>query len=197
MDDAWLEAMYREAGLEPEEAKAAAAETLARLMAREHRPPGESSRRRITEALVQDPMSSVSRILGHGDLGLPFHDPETNRLSEIAVADAFAEVGMDPVVAMAYARVVVEMCEPADFYRPLWTGLGKRGEPDLGELARLDWTSLRTDRTVRVPSAPVHPEGSASAATEQSAGDTVVTPSEGASRRRPSLTVRPPKPRTR
>ncbi len=142
MDPTWVEEVFLEAGLEPEVAGPAAHLTVARLLA-PRRPRSERGRVRIIDALVKDPTHSVARILGEGDLGLPFHDPGTGRLSAAALAGVFAEVGEDPVVAMAFARVVVEACDPGEFYRPLWEGLGRTDELDLAALARLDFAPLR------------------------------------------------------
>lgn len=135
--------MYRECGLEADEAGPAAEATLKRLLRRERPDGGEGPRRPLIESLVRDPLISMNRIIGRGDHGLPFVDEEAGRLSAPALGHVFAEVGMDPVVAMAYAKVVAEACEPRDFYQPIWQGLDQSGPVDLEVLRKLDWSPLR------------------------------------------------------
>lgn len=133
-------------------------------MEREAPPRAEALPARVTEGRGADPAVSMKRILERGLLGVPFHDPDTGRLSAAALADVLVEVGEDPVPAMAFARVVVEAVEPEDFYAPLWAALGGTGPVDLEALAQRDWSALRPKpdgpRRPEVPSAgppPVEP----------------------------------------
>lgn len=143
MDKTWLLSMYQESGLEPDEAQAAADATLTRLLRRE-RPEGtETPRRPLIEALVRDPLISMNRIIGRGDAGLPFVDEESGRLSAPAFGHVLGETGLDPVVAMAYAKVVAEAFEASDLYQPVWVALDQTGPVDLDALRRLDWSPLR------------------------------------------------------
>ncbi len=143
MDKSWLVSMYVECGLEQKEAGPAAEATLKRLLRRE-RPGGpETTKRPLIDALVRDPLVSMNRIVGRGDDGLPFVDAPTQTLSVSAFGHVFGESGLDPVVAMAYAKVVAEAYEPKDLYQPIWEGLGRGGDVDLETLRRLDWTPLR------------------------------------------------------
>lgn len=93
--------------------------------------------------MVRDPLVSVNRIIGKGDEGLPLVDPDTGRLSTAAFTDVLAAADVDPVVSMAYAKVVVEAFEPHHIYQPVWQALGHPGEVDLEVLRREDWTPLR------------------------------------------------------
>lgn len=160
MDKSWLVRLYEDVGLPSEQAERAAEATRVRLLRRE-RPRGLDGRgrRSLTEFLVRDPLVSLNRIVGRGDAGLPFFDDETKSLSLIAFANTLQESGLDAVVAMAYAKVVVEAYEPKDLYGPVWQALGGAGPVDLEALRRMDWSPLRAG----LPSI---------------AGDTVVTRAE-------------------
>lgn len=156
MQPDWLERLFLEADLEPAEAEVGARQCLLRLLDGPHKPlsrhePG------ILGALSKDPLASVNRILGRGDLGLPLHDPDTGRLSVTSLADALNDAGLDPVVAMAHARLFVEVVDPEDFYGPVWQALGGKGPVELDALAKMDWSVLRGERTVKasVPSPAV------------------------------------------
>ena len=147
-----FEEVFVEAGLQPEVAARAAEETVARLLAREPSlEAGTAADGGFASALVKNPMLSVSRILREDDIQLPLYDPGTRRVSAASMMQVLIEAGLEPAVAMAFSRVVVELCEPEDFYRPVWKALGRTDEVDLRTLARLDWSVLRTERTVRVP----------------------------------------------
>ncbi len=158
MDSTWLVRLYEDVGLAPDQAARAAEETRQRLLRRERPRAPEIARRSITDYLVRDPLTSLNRIIGRGDSGLPFFDEETKQLSPIAFGNLLTDIGLDPVVAIAYAKVVVEAFEPKDLYGPVWEALGQKGPVNLDTLRRMDWSPLRAD----VPPAEL-------------AGDTVVT----------------------
>ena len=143
VDKEWLAAMYKESGLEPDEIGPAVDATLKRLLRRERPEGGEGPRRPLIESLVRDPLVSMNRIIGRGDTGLPFIDDEGGQLSVAAFGHVLGESGLDPVVAMAYAKVVAEAYEPADLYQPIWEALNQSGTVDLNALRRLDWSPLR------------------------------------------------------
>lgn len=142
MDTRWLVELFQEVGLEPDQAERAADVTVRRLLRRQ-RPPRQGKAGNIIQHLVRDPLISVNRIVGKGDEGLPFVDPDTQTLSTAAFSDVLSEAGLDPVVAMAFAKVVVEAYAATDLYAPIWTALGNPGAPDLEALRRADWTPLR------------------------------------------------------
>lgn len=143
MDARWLVELFKEAGLEPDQAEQAADVTLKRLLHRQWPRRLGGKRRSLLSHMVRDPLISVNRIVGKGDEGLPFVDPDSGRLSTAAFGDVLAETGMDPVVSMAFAKVVAEAYEPPDLYQPVWESLGKDGAVDLEALRREDWTPLR------------------------------------------------------
>ena len=93
--------------------------------------------------MVRDPLRSLTRIVGQGAASLPFVEEETEALSAAAFSDIFGDAGLDPVVAMAFAKVMVEAYGPADIYQPLWEALGHTGEVQLSELRKLDWAPIR------------------------------------------------------
>lgn len=172
MDASWLNKLYENAGLEPDQADRAAKETMLRLLRRERpTPTGSGARRSLTEFFSRDPMVSVSRIVGKGDAELPFYDEDTRKLSPIAFGNLFSEIGLDPVVAMAYARVVVEAFDVSDLYEPIWRALGQSGPLDIEHLRKLDWTALRSGgarptparRPAPAPSLPPAKPGAAAA----------------------------------
>jgi len=144
VDKQWLRKMFLEAGLEAEQAQKASDQTTLRLLKRE-RPTRalEPKRRSILDNLVRDPLVSLNRIIGRGDAGLPFVDDTTQRLSSAAFSDVLTESGLDPVVSMAFAKVVEEAFTPQDLYQPIWEALGHSGPVDLDTLRREDWTPLR------------------------------------------------------
>lgn len=142
VDTRWLVDLFTEAGLEPDQAEASARVALGRLLRRQ-RPARGVRRTAIVQHLVRDPLISVNRIIGRGDEGLPLYDPETGRLSVTGFSDVLAEAGLDPVVAMAFAKVVAEAFEPAQLFEPVWRALGEEGDVDLEALRRADWTPLR------------------------------------------------------
>lgn len=175
MDKTWLVKLWEDVGLEGEAAGRAAEETWRRLVRRERpRALEPASRRSLTEFLVRDPLVSLNRIIGRGDAGLPFFDDDTKALSLIAFGNVLTDSGVDPVVAMAYAKVVVEAYEPADFYGHVWTALGKEGPVELEALRRMDWSPLRAN----LPPDPA-PDTLVTRA-QTSASATVVTPTAGA-----------------
>jgi hypothetical protein len=153
--------MLLEAGLEAGQAQKAADQTTLRLLKRERPTRVEPKRRSILDNLVRDPLVSLNRIIGRGDAGLPFVDDATGRLSAAAFSDVMTESGMDPVVSMAFAKVIEEAFSPRDLYQPVWEALGHPGEVDLALLRRQDWTPLRAQFPELLP--PAADEG----ATEQ------------------------------
>ena len=143
MDKQWLTKMFVEAGLEPEQAQKAAQQTTLRLLKRERPTRIERARRSILDNLVRDPLVSLNRIIGRGDTGLPFVDETLGKLSAAAFSDVLTETGLDPVVSMAFAKVMEEAFAPRDLYQPVWEALGHPGPVDLDTLRREDWTPLR------------------------------------------------------
>ena len=141
MDERWLVRIYEESGLNPDDAQRAAERTLLRWVRRERRVTPRAGS--LGSLRPRDPLSSLFRLIGRGDESLPLVDGETGQLSVPAIGQVLAEVGLDPVVGMAYAKVVAEAFEPKDFYQPLWEGLGRRGAVDLQLMRTLDWTPLR------------------------------------------------------
>ena len=143
LDSQWLVDLFVEVGLEPDQAERAAEVTLKRLLRRQRPRAGAPRAGSLLQHLVRDPLVSVNRIIGRGDEGLPFIDPESGTLSTAAFSDVMSESGMDPVVSMAFAKVVTEAYEPTEVYQPVWTALGHAGDVDLEVLRREDWTPLR------------------------------------------------------
>lgn len=113
-----------------------------RLLAR--RPRLKRKKSSLLSHMVRDPLQSLSRIVGQGGADLPFVEDETEKLSAAAFSDVFGEAGLDPVVAMAFAKVVVEAYSPQEIYQPLWIAFGRSGDVDLGELRKMDWSPLRS-----------------------------------------------------
>lgn len=142
LDKGWLTEIFVECGLEADQADRAADVCLSRLLQRE-RPGVGVERRSLVEHMVRDPLLSMNRILGKGDGGLPLLEEDSDGLSVAAVANILVDAGLDPVVSMAFAKVAAEAFTPDDFYRPLWKGLGHRGDVDYDVLRREDWTPLR------------------------------------------------------
>jgi len=142
VDRRWLIRLFQEAGLEADQAEQAGQIALARMIRRERPRDAVQPVRRVTDFMVRDPLASLARIVGWSATGLPFVDLDGS-LSNAAVTDAFLRAGLDPIVAMAFARVVVEAYTARDFYQPLWEGLGHKGPVDLRALAQLDWSPLR------------------------------------------------------
>ncbi len=142
MDQGWIRELFVEIGLEPEEADRVAKACFLRLLKREDAP-GSGKRRSLLAHLVRDPMVSLNRIAGRGEEGLPFLDAESGRLSAAAFSHVMNEQGLDAVVSMAFAKVVTEAWEPQEFYQPVWEGLGHKGEVNLDDLRRSDWSPLR------------------------------------------------------
>jgi hypothetical protein len=154
VDKAFLVKLYEDVGLPADQAERVAMETLARILRRERPRGSEGGRKRsLVDFLVRDPLVSMNRIIGKGDVGLPFYDDELRKLSVVAFSNVMSDVGIDPVVALAYAKVVVEAFEPGDLYGPVWAGLGREGPLDLDELRRMDWSPLRDKLQVGEPTA--------------------------------------------
>ncbi|MEL6186679.1 MAG: hypothetical protein AAFU79_18825, partial [Myxococcota bacterium] len=75
--------------------------------------------------------------------------------------ELFATVGVDPVVAMACARVVVELHSPESFYAPAWRALGREEPIDLADLADAARSGkLKVSQTRTGGSARESPRGS-------------------------------------
>lgn len=142
VDKVWLTNMFEECGLTPEQAEGAANACLTRLLKRE-RPGIGVHRRSLVEHLIRDPLVSMNRILGKGDGGLPFVEDESRALSSAAFASLLSDTGLDPVVSMAFAKVVAEAYTPEDLYQPIWKGLGHDGKVDFDALRREDWSPVR------------------------------------------------------
>ncbi|MBK8013594.1 MAG: hypothetical protein IPK13_19850 [Deltaproteobacteria bacterium] len=146
MNIGWLIEIFVEAGVRPETAERAAKETLTRILRRQ-RSVAElllfRQDRPFSLHLVRDPLISLARILGVGDERLPFVDDD-DRLSVASLGEVLADVGMDPVVGIAYAKVIQAAYEPEDLYQPLWEMLGREGRVQLRDLARMDLQSIRT-----------------------------------------------------
>lgn len=152
MDKTFLVKLYEDVGLPAEQAERVAEETRKRMLRRERPKGSEGGRKRsLVDFLVRDPLVSMNRIIGRGDVGLPFYDDEMRKLSVVAFSNVMSDVGIDPVVALAYAKVVVEAYEAKDLYGPVWVALGREGPLDLDELRRMDWSPLRTDSETRDP----------------------------------------------
>jgi hypothetical protein len=157
VDKTFLVKIYEEVGLPTEQAERVAEETRLRMLRRE-RPRGSEggAKRSLVDFLVRDPLVSMNRIIGRGDVGLPFYDDEMGQLSVVAFSSVMSDVGIDPVVALAYAKVVVEAFMPSDLYQPVWVALGREGAVDLDELRRMDWSPLRLDVQPReLPNEPM------------------------------------------
>lgn len=160
VDVSWLLRIYGECGLSPENAQRCAEATVQRFaLRRPDTTPAIGSdasirarRLRLKRAMVKDPLATLGRFIGpEGEGALPLVDRETLNLSEPAFAQTFIEAGLDPVVAMAYAKVVAFGFTPYDIYRPVWIGLGRSGPVDFGALARMDWSSLFPEPEGRGP----------------------------------------------
>lgn len=144
----WLIEAYVECGLDDDQAKGAADATKARLLQRVHYEPAAlPGRTRFSATLVKDPLVSFRRIVGARDDGLPLFDHQTNRLSEVGLTSVLTRSGLEPDVALAFAKVAVELIEPERFYQPIYEALGGRGPVDLPRLKAMDWTPLRPRRT--------------------------------------------------
>lgn len=180
MDKTWLLKLYEDVGLPADQASKAADETLLRLLRRERPRIAGRDKRSLVDFLVRDPLVSMNRIIGRGDVGLPFYDDDLGKLSVVAFSNVLGDVGTDPVVALAYAKVVVEAFEVQDLYGPVWNALGKKGPVELDELRRMDWSPLRTDVPVRASmsesTATAVTAVSVEAAPKTTAAATIVTP---------------------
>jgi hypothetical protein len=152
LDPAWLSAIYRDAGLSPADA-ADAAEATRRALVGRRRPKRTTPRTGdLRSWFNRDPFASFDRIVGTAAQRLPFYDADQKKLDPVAFTAILDEIGFASDVALAFAKVVVEIAEPGAFFQPIWTALGQVGAVDLVELAKLDWTVLRrpTDVTVTV-----------------------------------------------
>jgi hypothetical protein len=141
----WLCELYQNIGLDASDVDSAAERTWRRLVTRTHRTnaPSKSKRQDLRSAMVADPMVSFHRITGTGLSGLPFYDEERNILDAVEFTFIMRDAGLTSDVALVFAKVVVEMMTPEQFFGPIWTALGQRGPLDLEELRRMDWSPLR------------------------------------------------------
>jgi hypothetical protein len=144
VDTAWLVRMYEESGLDSAVAARAAGHTLARILRREDLPdPAPGQRRPLSASFVRAPLDTLARLAGKGDGRLPLVDGVAGGLSAPAIAQVLEEAGLESIVALAYAKVVVAAYSPEELYAPLWALTGERGPVDLEALRRRDWTVLR------------------------------------------------------
>lgn len=190
MDNSWLHEIYVEAGFELAQAEVAAEATWLRLLRRETSSIVDRRPRRLTTVLVTDPMVSLNRIIGRGDEGLPYVDPETEQLSSYSLANTFNEAGLDRIVAQAYANVVAEMVSPRRFYQPVWDALGLPGDFDLETLRLSDWSALRSGHP-QLEGLPQDTHADTRSAVKAAPGR---TPSVPRARPRPAPSPAPPDP---
>ncbi|MEE2904572.1 MAG: hypothetical protein VYC39_19745 [Myxococcota bacterium] len=150
---AWLENMFLECGVDQEEALVAARHTFNRLITRKSRkrtPTGEN-RVNLRASMVTDPLVSFQRITGAGSGALPFYDEEAHTLSTVEFTFVLRDSGLTADVAMAFAKVFVEVVTPESFFLPVWEVLKGKGRPiDFDELRRTDWSPLRRGRSLSV-----------------------------------------------
>lgn len=141
----WLTNIYTECGLDAAEAEASAKKTWRRLLTRIQRAQSSADEKKIDirAAMIKDPMVSFHRITGTGMSGLPFYDDDTAMLNPVELTFAMTDAGQSAEVALAFAKVIVEMTSPEDFFTPIWNALGEIGPLDLGALKRMDWSPLR------------------------------------------------------
>lgn len=151
LDATWLTEMFAEAGLSPDQARQAGAAALRRLLRRQRKAPDPRSDARFRAVLTADPLVSVNRILGLGDGGLPFYDERQQRVSEVDVTAVLTEIGLEPPVALRFAKVVVEATDPEAWFTPLWAALGREGPVVFEELRQLDWSALRSEADRGLP----------------------------------------------
>jgi len=141
----WLTEIYSDSGLDPAEAEGSAEKTWRRLVTRTQRPHSQPGTKKmdIRGAMIADPMVSFHRITGTGMSGLPFYDDETGSLNPVELTFAMRDAGISTEVALAFAKVVVEICSPEGFFSPVWNALGQSDPVDLDVLRRMDWSPLR------------------------------------------------------
>jgi hypothetical protein len=132
--------LYEDCGLKPEVAARAARLTIERLGARSA--PRRRARGSLRDRGDRDPVGTIRRIAGSDDGALPLVDGVSGTLSLPAVSVLLEGAGLAPMVALAYAKVVVEACRPEDFYRPVWSALGRSGPVVLGELREAEWATV-------------------------------------------------------
>lgn len=136
-------AMYEECGVDPEVALVAARLTRRRLAERPPvgRAPG-SMRERVRAALAATPVGSFRRIVGLDERRIPFLGTD-GALDPTAFTAVLRAAGLDPDVALAFAKVMVVAHEPETFFAPVWAALGGEGALGLARLRDLDWRPLR------------------------------------------------------
>lgn len=138
VDTGWLKDGLTEAGLEPDEVEAAVSQLLERWRRRRPMAPREA---RLAER-VTDPLLSFSRLLEDPlEAALPLVDRRARTLSSASTTHLLVDAGLDPVVAAAYAKVVIEVMTIEALYEPLWRALGRAGPLELETLAGMDWAS--------------------------------------------------------
>ena len=145
LDVGWLADLFVECGLDDAQARSAAEVTRVRLATRAlgfryNRPKGRTF---LAPHLLKDPLSSFNRIVGKAEYEIPMYDDATGQLSVVAVASVLREIGLEVDVALAFARVVVEVASVSDFFQPVWAFLGGSGDVDLTALRKMDWAPLR------------------------------------------------------
>lgn len=148
---AHLVKLFQDAELTREEAASTARQVMLRLRAR----PGSEALgaatafgqwsykkpARITEALDPSPEGALARLVAPpSQENLPFLDEdEPERLSVVSFAEVMAVAGVDPVVAMASARLLVELNDAEALYGPLWQACGEGGTFHPTALAQKNW----------------------------------------------------------
>ena len=150
---AWLENMFLDCGVDQEDALAAARHTFNRLITRKSRKRTKTGENRLNlrASMVTDPLVSFQRITGAGSGALPFYDAETHTLSTVEFTFVLRDAGLTTDVALAFAKVVVEVVTPESFFQPVWDVLKGKGRPiDWDELRRTDWSPLRKGRSLSV-----------------------------------------------
>ena len=153
LSSTWLENMFIDCGVDQDNAREAARHTFNRLITRKSRKRSKTGENRLNlrKSLVTDPLVSFQRITGAGSSGLPFYDEDTNTLSTVELTFVLRDSGLTTDVALAFAKVFVEVFTPEEFFRPIWQALnGDKASIDWDELRRLDWSPLRAGRAIPV-----------------------------------------------
>ena len=138
--------MFLECGVDQENAHEAAKHTFNRLITRKSRKQSKDGHKglNLRAAMVKDPLVSFQRITGSGTSALPFYDDENNVLSAAELTFVLRDAGLTTDVALAFAKVMVEVFTPEELYQPIWEALkGKQNPIDWNELRRADWSPLR------------------------------------------------------
>jgi len=150
---AWLENIFLDCGVDQEDAVVAARHTFNRLITRKSRkrPKTGENRLNLRASMVTDPLVSFQRITGAGSGALPFYDEETHTLSAVEFTFVLRDSGLTTDVALAFAKVVVELVTPESFFLPVWEVLKGKGRAiDWDELRKSDWSPLRQGRSLSI-----------------------------------------------